>query len=196
MEGTMKSKVHKNKIIATQETFFKEVWGKKIDFSGIKIPPEKNNCGLILCIPSKTVLGNQMAFSEGKTPFKTCPSVINVNLDNLIDINFGRDATVGSYIIRCRMSKEPDIDLKGFSADKIAKKKINTMTFRERVILGWFLYWWKGWVLDRKNITLCSGSRLTYGRVPCINTEYEVCFSWFGHDFFTPGLRARRVVSC
>lgn len=191
-----------SKILAEQEKFYKEIFYLKTDFSGIPIPEvHDNEFPWFICVWEAESLTNEQAFSGGKLQFEVW-KYTDKPLDNILNLSFGRDALKEPYIVRCKPNYEADEDLKNLSPNKIAEMNINTLTLKERFLLGRFIYWKEKKLLDRKTITLCTGSRC----IGCFNgfvprarwsgTLNWLRVSWFFPDYASVNLRARRAVSC
>lgn len=104
----------------------------------------------------------------------------------------------GSYAVSFTANMEADENLKNFSAIKLAKQGVKGITLLERLILelGYFLT--TGKHLDEVNVTLCNGSRHSYGRVPCVSRSADdrrVYVGWYDPDDARDFLRTRAVVS-
>ncbi len=111
-----------------------------------------------------------------------------------------RHYSQGPYGIWVRDRCEADDELKNFSAEQIAKKKLMTITLDERLALGLF-YATRvslGLHLDVENVTLCSGSRYSDGFVPGVSwnaASRRLYVSWYSPQNHFPFLRSRAVVS-
>ena len=93
-------------------------------------------------------------------------------------------------------TQEPDEKYRGWSADKLKKKGIECMTFRERIIFELEYFKREGKHLDIKYITLCAGSRFSDGSVPysyLYNGEFHSY--WYNPHNCADGLGPRPVVS-
>ena len=108
---------------ADWEKFYRQIFGRKYDFSGVSIPEAENIFSWYACIPGK--MENEEALSGGKKQFDF-DKWTDRKLDKALNLSFGRDAESGLYIVRFRPNIEADKDLINLSADDIAEKKINT----------------------------------------------------------------------
>lgn len=190
-----------SQIISEWKKFYKEIFNLETDFSRTKVLniPEADDSEFpwFICVPEAKVLSNEQAFSGGKPQFNVW-KYTNKPFDKVLDLSFGRDALKNPYIVRCRANYEADEDLKNLSANKIAEMKTDTLTLKERLLLGRFVYWKENKLLDRETITLCSGSRILDGNVPkadWYDSDGGLQVDWYylggAHDL----LRSRAAVS-
>ncbi len=103
-----------------------------------------------------------------------------------------------SYFIWVKATQEADPELKNLSANQLKKKEIKGITLLERLLLEalYFLVVKPGQHLDKENVTLCSGSRVSGGDVPCVGWDGDgVDVDWYGPDRRFVGTRGRAVVS-
>ena len=177
------------------EKFYKKIFGRKYDFSGIPFPPADDVFTWTLCMAGDIPAEDWL--SAGKNPFPFW-KYTGKKLDEVLDLSFGRDGWNHQYIARLKANEEADEDLKDISAIKIAEMKINTATLRERLAIGRFLYWDRGLILDKKYITLCAGSRYSDGYVPFVSwfeSHGRVVVDWDRPGDANDFLRSRRAVS-
>ncbi len=184
-------------LIEDWQRFFYEIFNIRADFSDVSIPPAPDEFVWPICVPGG--MTTEQAFSGGELQFpieKRIKKRTNELLDDVLDCSFGREILRNSYIVRVHPNIEADGDLKNLSADDIATRKINTLTLKERFLLGRFLYWKEKIILDREMVTLCAGSRYSDGYVPSVCWyvgRLEV--HWDSSDSRYDHLRARRAVS-
>ena len=120
------------------------------------------------------------------------------DLDRCVLTNDRDPAKNGSYWVKFLKTVEADPELKDKSANTLAEEKIKGITLLERLLLelGYFLA--TGNHLDIENVTLCSGSRRSNGRVPGMGWRIggrRVCIFWYCPSLSYPYLRARAVIS-
>jgi hypothetical protein len=179
-------------VLSEYEEYYQRVHGLKTDFSGIAIPVADDvQFPWFVCRPEKFFAERVFEQLYSKQKYT------RGSLDDILDMNFGRDGKQESYIIRLHGNWEADENLKNLSAIQITEKHIKTACLVERLILGDFLFWKFRKDLDIENITLCSNSRYRDGGVPSVeqkNTSVYVdyCFP----EVARYHLRAREVVSC
>jgi hypothetical protein len=141
----------------------------------------------------------------------TCNKVVAALRKRSVDVNLYRDdldANVtendrdpnhnGSYVISFLHTVEADEGNKNLSANQLKERNHKGITLLERLLLelGYFLATGKN--LDVKNITLCTGSRLSNGVVPrvrCGPGSRWVCVSWCHPVHARGDLRSRSAVS-
>lgn len=119
------------------------------------------------------------------------------NLDEIVHTN-ERDSKNGSYVISCKKTIEADPENANRSADDIAKTGEKTLTLTE-VLLLWCGYFATiGDKLDKKSVTLCSGSRRSDGNVPAVSWDTGhrgLYVNWYCTGDWYDHLRARAAVS-
>ena len=144
---------------------------------------------------------------KGVTPNKVVQALrdLNVNvylytddLDNGVPTNDRDPAKDCNYRVKFLKTIEADSELKDKSAETLAKENIKGITLLERLLLelGYFLA--TGNHLDIENVTLCSGSRNSGGRVPGVGWSADrrrVYVGWDRPSDSGSRLRARAVVS-
>jgi hypothetical protein len=117
------------------------------------------------------------------------------DLDAMVTKN-DRDPTSGTYAIWVRGGVEADKETRNLSADDLADRKIAGVTLLERLLLERAHFEETGNHLDLQNVTLCSGSRYSGGRVPLVywrDDRLEVY--WSSADRRNDYMGARAVVS-
>jgi len=174
--------------------FYQAAFGLFLDFPDELMPEGTEEFSWPFCIPG--IISNEVAFQNGKLNIPRW-KYMDKPLDAVMDLSRGRDAWLHSYIGLAHPNWEADEDLKNLSGNDIENKKINVMMFRERWILGAFLYWLTGEHLDQKTITL-TGSRYLDGRVPVVffgRSDGRVCVNWSSPGRAGGSLRSRQVVS-
>jgi hypothetical protein len=170
--------------------FYQEVFGLNVDLSGVAISEEKPGFGWVVIVANELTL-NQV-WAKCKEKFPSC-SYLGDDLGEVVPVN---DRTTGvAYAKRFRDRVEADAELANLSANQLKKKRIQSITLPERLLLELWYLWKTGKHLDIKNITLCAGSRYSDGVVPCVSwggDELRVVYcdadSWGGY------LRARAAV--
>lgn len=179
--------------LADWEKYYRKIHGLKVDFSGIKIPEAEDNFSWLICRPEKFFA--ERAFSGGKQLYPRW-KYTDKSLDDVLNMSFGRDGKVESYIVRVRPNWEADEDLKNLSVNQIAESKTNTLCLTERLLLGDFLYWKHHGHLDVDTVTPCSGSRYSDGFVPSVDWRSDkMRVGWFRTDRALDYLRSRQQFS-
>jgi hypothetical protein len=145
------------------EKHLPEVYGRKVDLSGIALPPLRQGFGWgVVRLPE---LSAQEMFETLTKRFKTYKWCANIDA-SLNPEKEARTTANGPYVPWFRDRVEADEELKNLSANDLVERGTNCITEPERIALeGWF-HWKTGGHLDLKNVTLSAGSRWSDGRVP------------------------------
>jgi hypothetical protein len=107
-----------------------------------------------------------------------------------------RDTKNGPYAIWVKDNVEADEELKNLSATDIKEKGIATETLADRLIHELKFFTETGEHLDVKNMTLCAGSRDSFGVVPGVCWRYgAMTVVWCIPVYRSGSLRSRQVVS-
>ncbi len=172
--------------------FCKEVFREDVDLSDIRIPLNPGGYDWVLfLLPWMT---QNRLWTRCKDAFGG-HSYLGDDLDKVVPTH-ERKVTDGAYAIRIRPNAEVDEELKNRSAIWINQQKRMTMTLPERLVLEPWYSWKFNDHLDRKNITLCAGSRSSGGRVPSVDWRGGgLCVRGLDPDDSRGGLRARAAVS-
>lgn len=182
--------------LADWTLFYEEVFGMEVDLSPIPLPPFRT--GLSWGVAVLKGLTKQQAFEKAKELFTTWKYYTNDSLDTVVPKeNDERTADNGSYIVWCHDGVEADEKHKNKSANDIKVANIKTMTLLERILLELWFYWKTKSHLDRKNITLCAGSRDYDDGVPRADWRDDRKFyvDWWNVSEGHGTLRVREVVS-
>lgn len=162
----------------------------------IMMPEEKLGFGW--AIPRVSEIPINLLWEACKERWATY-SYAGDNLEEAVPTN-ERHYLKGPYGIWVRDRREADEELKNTSADQIAKKGFATITLDERLALGLFFASRVslGLHLDVENVTWCTGSRYSDGRVPRVSWRpgaRRLCVDACRPGRSGAGLRARAVVS-
>ena len=172
------------------QNFYQEVFGLMLDFSDVELSAEQPGFGWVVVVPQGMTL-NQ-AWDKCKERFPTF-SYIGDNLDKAVPTN---DRTpTNSYAKRFRDRVEADEENKSLSANDLAKRKVQSITLLERILLELWHHWKTGEHLDLDNWTLCAGSRGSDDTVPSTcwrDVGFLVCL--FILDLALDNLRSRSAV--
>ncbi len=138
----------------------------------------------------------QKLFDKCKELFP-CWKWTDKSLDEVIDFSFqARTAKDGAYAIWVRDRVEADEELKNFSASDLKRQSIAGITLEERLVYELKYFKETGKHLDIKNITLCSGSRVSGGDVSSVDwSGAELCVDWCIPVIADDILRSRQAVS-
>jgi hypothetical protein len=149
--------------------FYEQVFGLHVSFPDELMPEAPDEFAWPICIPG--IMSNEAAYHSGKSDMPKRKYNTDKPLDSIMQLDRGRDAWTHSYIVRTPADFEAGEKWKNLSGNDIDSKKINVLMFRERWILGLFIYWLTGLQLDRTVVT-GTGSRDSDG--------YVVDVDWFG----------------
>ena len=172
------------------EDFYDKTLDMVVDLSQVKIPPRRQGFNRLIII-AKGLSMNRV--------YDACAKHFNCwryNDDLYASVTKNDRTSAESYAIWVKDTVEADENLKNLSADSLKEKKIKGVTLLERMLheLKYFRETRKH--LDISNVTLCSGSRDSDGRVPdvCWNvSEFKV--DWYDTGLADPYLRAREAVT-
>lgn len=153
-------------------------------------------------IPQRDGFDRTIIVAEGLTLnrlFEVCLSKFpswrsHDDLDKTVPTN-DRTPANGSYAIACCERVEADEELANLSARDLEGNGIKTMTLLERMLYELKYFDECGGHHDRKNLTLCVGSRRADGSVPSARWDgkFYVSAHYFSVDSRNPHLRAREV---
>lgn len=116
------------------------------------------------------------------------------NLDQIVTSDRTTDK---AYTVEFKPTVEADPELKNLSANNIKEKGITGCTLLERLLLELQYFEATGEHLDMGNVTLCTGSRRSYGRVPDVDWVSDSREVYVGHvdpDVANGVWRCREVV--
>jgi hypothetical protein len=174
--------------IAEWKRFYLDHFGIDMDLSDVKIPAWQKGFDRIIIVAKGLTYSTVINAMRKKFNVWTYAD----NLDKAIDKNDRWPNE--TYAIRVRNRVEADEELKNLSADDLAKRNIPGITCLERLLYELKYFSETGEHLDIKNWTLCSGSRDSDGRVPCVNfADGEVYVGWCSSSYAYSFLRARSV---
>lgn len=134
------------------------------DFADISIPPHEPGFDRLLIIP------------KGSTPeglFLLCQRSFACVRQPQDDLNFtsDRDASEAGYAVWVRDQREPDLQHRKRSADKIREMCIVPITYEERLVLELKFFSERRCHLDISGTTLCAGSRNQENVIPLVGVE-------------------------
>lgn len=175
------------------QDFYRDVFGRYVLFPDELMPEAPDEFGWISCVPG---ISNEIAFQGGHLNVPHWKWTDQI-LDAVLNLNRGRDAWFRDFIVRMRPNWEADEDLKNICGNDMDKQGTNVLMFRERWILGLYIFWLTGEHLDRKTVTL-TGSRYSGGSVAGVHFHPDTgkvnayrCLPSYSYDY----LRFRQAVS-
>ena len=157
------------------ERFYLHHFDLIYDFASLTVPVSPGD-GWKLLIIAETRLEDLYAACKKSFP---CWLWTDGNVDSIVTWN-ERDSKNGPYGIWIKDNVEADEELKNLSATDIKEKGLATETLAERLIHELKFFTETGGHLDMKNVTLCAGSRDSFGAVPgvcCRDGEMRVLWS-------------------
>lgn len=177
--------------IADWQIFYSEVFGLEVDFPGLKIPERKKGFDRLLILAQG--MTPQRLYDKCKELFLT-GKWTEENLDEIVTSD--RTAKDGAYAVWVGDRVETDKVPKKLWANDLKEKKIDGITLEERLVYELKYFKETGQHLDKKNLTLCLGSRVSGGIVPqvCSHGD-EVYVGRFGPGSFFVEKRWPRAVS-
>ncbi len=149
--------------VAEWQRFYQDVFDLEVNLADVEIPPEQPGFGWVVMVARGLTL-NQ-AWAKCGERFRAY-SYIGDDLDKAIPTN---DRTSSAaYAKRFRDCVEADEENKNLSADALARREAQSIILLERLLMELWYHWKTGEHLDIENVTLCAGSRASYGGVPSV----------------------------
>jgi len=177
---------------------YEKLFGKKPDFSAIRIPEKLEGLGPVrLIVVAREIMEwtNNRPLQGTQEALKkhfSCWQYVN-DLDHEITTN-DRDPKNGSYAVWVRDVREADEEFANKSEDDLVAEQHTGITVLERQLLEADYFLEKGEHMDRENVTLCSGSRYRGGNVPGARwSGGGFGVGWCRASLRFPHLRSRRV---
>ena len=184
-----KNPFDKTDLIADWESFYRKVFGIKVDFSGLKIPKKKKGFSRLIIVAKG--MTSQKVYNKCKEIFP-CWKYAD-NLDRAVQSE--RVSDMRPYAVWFRDRIEADKELKNLSANDLKERKITSITLEERLVYELKYFEETGRHLDIDNITLCAGSRYSDGNVPRVDWYYSEFDVYWDHPGSRDGsLRSRQAV--
>lgn len=167
-------------LVSDWQNFYKDVFGIKADFSNLRIP--KKQPGFNRLIVMAKGMTAQKVYDKCKELFP-CWKWTDKNLDTIVKSE--RTAGNDTYAIWIRNEIEADKELKSLSANDLKEKNILGITLEERFIYELKYFKETDKHLDKKRITLCTGSHRSDGSVPSVdwrgNSDFKVGRYFLGY---------------
>ena len=177
------------------QKFYKSFFRIDADFSDVTVPkrpgPAKD---WQLIIVAKGMTPQQL-YNKCKELFP-CWCWTNENLNEIVESE--RTTKDGHYAVWVRTRVEADEEFKNLSANDLKKQNHKGITLEERLALELHYFWkTRGKHLDIQNVTLCTGSRYSDGRVPRVDWhDDKLDVRWYDHGYADDArLRSRVAVS-
>jgi hypothetical protein len=126
--------------------------------------------------------------------FNECKKLFPIWIYDKEELNKITSDRKGDYTVYFRDRVEADEELKSKSADDLSREGIKGITLEEILVLEIDYFNKTGKHLDIENVTLCSGSRVSDGRVPYVHFRGdEVSVYWCSSSDADSCVRARSV---
>jgi len=182
--------VNPESLLADWRVFYRDELG--IELGEVVIPPHRDEFDRLIVVARGLTI--QKAYDKCAENFLCCKWP-EENLDAAVPTN-DRLSADGSYAIWVRDRIEADEEHKNKLAETIWQEKMSGITLLERLLFELKYFRESGKHLDIKNITLCSASRFTDGRVPRVDFGGRVVsVGRCGPGSARDSLCAREVVS-
>ncbi len=177
------------------QSFYSDL-GIAANFTGIHIPEKQPGFDRLIVMAQG--ITPQLAYGKCKELFP-CWKWTDADMDEVIDFSFQtRSVKDGAYVVWFRDRIEADEELKNLSADDLKDKCIPGITLEERLVYELKHFKETEKHLDMDNVTLCSGSRCSFGGVPRVYWHSHLrelhvrwCYPGPAYDH----LRSRQAVS-
>jgi len=158
-------------VIADWQSFWLK-FGVKADLSAVKISKYSPEFSRILIIPQGLTLNQTIRFCRDRFPVSNFWN----DLDKAIVQN--DRLPTQTYAVCLRDRREADKELRNLSAIALVEKKIVGITLLERLVYELKYFDETGCHLDGEGCTLCIGSRVAGGDIPCVNWTGHLQVSW------------------
>jgi len=171
--------------------FYKKFFNITLNMTGVQIPAKVEGFDRLIVVAG---VGLDQVWKVCKKQFNCC-KYTDSNLGEVV-IKNDRNPNAGVYAIWIRDRIEADEETKNLSANDLAKQSVNGITLLERLIFELKYFSETGKHLDIENVTLCSGSRSSYGSVPFVFwSDGRLGVGWGSVDCSSSDLRSRVAVS-
>lgn len=181
-----------NKALMEWFSLYKGYFDIELNFASLNIPERCPGFNWLVVISHEVTM--QMVYDKCKQLFGAWKYIEN-SLDQAVPTN-DRYTKNGHYAIWVRDRVEADEELKNNSADDLKASNTPGITLLERLLLELKYFKETGKHLDIDNVTLCSGSRRSGGRVPYVYWNSDKLYvTWDDPDGRSGALRSREVVS-
>lgn len=172
------------------QTFYHNVFGADVDFTGLQIPEKKEGFNWLVIISERIAWEAICEKCKDLFPLWTWPLVelerFGTSERRLMQVDY-------AFWLRRRL--EADIELKEISASVLARDGVPGITLEERMLLELKYFADTGMHLDPKTITLCSGSRYFRGEAPIVSwREDRLHINGCPPNLIAHFMRSRHVV--
>jgi hypothetical protein len=172
------------------EQFYLKHFSPTFDFASLPVPVRPGDGWRLLIIADIPL---EQVYEKCKELFQ-CWCWTDGSFNEIVTWN-ERDAKNGPYAVWVKDNVEADEELKHLSASDIKVKGMATETLAERLIHELKFFTETGEHLDLKNVTLCAGSRDSFGVVPGVCWRYgAMTVLWAMPVYCSDSLRSRQAV--
>lgn len=190
-----------DEILAEWVSFYREVFGEEVDFSGLRVPERRDGFNRLIVVAKG--MTPESVFQKCRALFKAWKYTIDRSLDEVVfDADDGveqkyRQSDHKTYAVWVRDRVEADQELKNLSANQLKEYGILGITLEARELYELKYFKETGKHLDWKIVTLCAGSRRVDGRVPGVDWggRGRMRVYWYNPSNAYDDLRSREQVS-
>jgi len=173
------------------QQFYQDIFGIETDFSNLEIPERQEGFDRLIVVAQG--ITPQWLYDKCKELF-SCWNWTDKDLDKVTESE--RNAKDAAYAVWFRNRVEADEELKNLSYNDLKEQEIPGITLEERFIYELKYFKETGEHLDVRNVTLCSGSRYSVGRVPHVGWhDGRLGVYWYALGCSYGSLRSRQAVS-
>ena len=189
-----------DELVAEWSDFYREI-GVEVDFAGLRVPEHRDGFDRLIVVAKG--MTPERVYQKCLEHFRCWKYTGDQSLDEFV-FDFGgvekkyRRSDHETHAVWVRDRDEADQELKRRSANDLAAAKIFGITLEARELYELKYFRETGKHLDRKNITLCTGSRHVHGDVPGVywnGNSDEMHVRWYNPDNASGHLRSREQVS-
>ena len=186
-------------ILADWANFYREI-GVEVDLSELRVPTRREGFGRLIVVAKG--MSPERVFQKCREHFQ-CWKYMNESLDEIVFDRDGVDRKFRrsdheTHAVWVRDRDEADKELKNRSANDLAASNIPGITLEACELYELKYFKETGKHLDRKNVTLCAGSRFVDGHVPGVHwsgRSDEMDVLWYDPSRADDVLRSREQVS-
>jgi len=174
------------------KAFYLKVFGIKLDLAGLELPATRVGFDRLVVVAEDLAINSALQACRDHFSVYSCWD----NLDKEVSRNDRSPSK--TYVIRLRDRIEADEEFADVSANQLKERGVKGITLLERLLLELMYFTQTGKHLDLENVTLCAGSRGSYGSVPSVDWDSGddgLRVHWYSPGDSHDGLLTREVVS-
>lgn len=177
-------------LLADWQDFYRDLFGLEMDLSGLLVPTQRAGFDRLIVVAPR--MNPQRLYDKCAELFP-CWKYTDDDLDAIVQSDYTAES--GPYAVWFRDRIEADEELKNLSAYQLKEEGIPGITLEERLLMELNYFRETGKHLDIRNITLCSASRYSGGRVPGVYCGgFGLKVDWSLPDDARGCLRSRAAV--